>query len=59
MSFVRLAGRRLGITGELLVFFWSNKRWWLLPMIVVLIRFAVLLILGQSSAVALIIYTLF
>jgi len=59
MGLVRVAGRRLGIASELLSFFWRNKRWWALPMIVVLLLMGVLLILAQSSAIAPFIYTLF
>ncbi len=57
------AGKRLtsklGIFGELLVFLWRRKLWWMIPMIVVLILFGLLLIFTQSSAVAPFIYTLF
>jgi hypothetical protein len=59
MGLVRVAGRRLGIAGELLSFFWRNKRWWVLPMVVVLLLMGVLLILAQSSVIAPFIYTLF
>jgi hypothetical protein len=59
MGFARVAGRRLGIAGELLSFFWRNKRWWALPMVVVLLLMGVLLILAQSSVIAPFIYTLF
>jgi Family of unknown function (DUF5989) len=47
------------VGGELLSFFWVNKRWWLLPMLVLLSLFGVLIILAQSSAIAPFIYTLF
>jgi hypothetical protein len=50
---------RLGIIGELLRFLWQRKLWWLIPMIVVLVLFAVLLVFAQGSAVAPFIYTLF
>jgi len=50
---------RLGILGELLSFLWKRKLWWLIPMVVVLIMFAILLISAQGSAVAPFIYTLF
>jgi hypothetical protein len=57
------AGKRLisklGIFGELLVFLWQRKLWWMIPMIVVLVLFGLLLIFTQSSAVAPFIYTLF
>ena len=32
-----VASRRLGTAEELLSFFWRNKRWWALPIIVVLL----------------------
>jgi hypothetical protein len=50
---------RLGIVGELLTFLWKRKLWWLMPMIIVIVLFAVLLIFAQGSAVAPFIYTLF
>jgi len=50
---------RLGIFGELLVFLWHRKLWWMIPMIILLIIFGVLLIFTQGSAVAPFIYTLF
>ena len=50
---------RLGIIGELLRFLWQRKLWWMIPMIVVLVLFAVLLVFAQGSAVAPFIYTLF
>ncbi len=59
MSLVGTATRRVGIVSELFSFFWSNKRWWLLPMIAVLLLVGILLILAQSSAIAPFIYTLF
>ena len=59
MGFVRIAKRRFGIAGELLSFFWSNKRWWMLPITIVLFLFGALLMLAQSSAIAPFIYTFF
>ena len=50
---------KLGILGELLVFLWQRKLWWLIPMIVILVLFGLLFILAGSSAVAPFIYTLF
>jgi hypothetical protein len=49
----------MGILGELLVFLWKRKLWWMMPMIVVLILFTMLLVFAQGSAVAPFIYTLF
>ena len=55
----RTAAGRLGIVGELFAFFWSNKRWWLVPMLVTLFLLGALIVLAQSSAIAPFIYTLF
>jgi len=59
MSFIDVAKRRFGIAGELLSFFWSNKRWWMLPIITVILVLGVVLVLGQSAVIAPFIYTLF
>jgi hypothetical protein len=59
MSFTQVVTRRFGIAGELLSFFASHKRWWMLPMIIVVLFMGVLMILAQSSAIAPFIYTLF
>jgi len=59
MSAARGAANRLGLVGQLLSFFWTNKRWWLVPMLVTLFLFGVLIVLAQSSAIAPFIYTLF
>ncbi len=58
-STTRTAAGRFGIVGELFSFFWSNKRWWMVPMSVALSLFGALIILAQSSAIAPFIYTLF
>ena len=50
---------RMGILGELLQFLWMRKLYWLIPMIIVLLVFAVLIILGSAGPAAPFIYTLF
>jgi len=50
---------RMGIIGELLVFLWKRKLFWLIPMIIALILFAILIILGSNPATQPFIYTLF
>lgn len=50
---------RVSILGELLAFLWKRKLWWTIPMVVVLVLFALLLVFTQGSAVAPFIYTLF
>ena len=58
-SAARTAAGRCGIMGELFSFFWVNKRWWLVPLLVALFLFGALIILAQSSAIPPFIYTLF
>jgi hypothetical protein len=44
---------------ELFMFMWKRRLWWLVPMVVVLLLFAVLIVLGSVSGVTPFIYTLF
>jgi hypothetical protein len=55
----RAAAARFGVVGELFAYFWQNKRWWLIPMLVGLFLLGALIVLAQSSAIAPFIYTLF
>jgi hypothetical protein len=51
---------RMGILGELLSFLWARKLYWIIPMIIVLLVFAVLIVLGATAGPAApFIYTLF
>ena len=59
MGAVKSFVSKMGIFGELLVFLWQRKKWWLIPMIVVLVLFGLLLIFTQSSAIAPFIYNIF
>lgn len=52
-------GRRARIIREFFQFLWEQKLWWMIPMMVLLIFFAVLLIFAQSTALSPFIYTLF
>ena len=56
---MRLRSEKLATSGELLVFLWRAKRWWLIPVVVLLLAFGLVVAIGQSSALAPIIYTLF
>lgn len=49
----------MGVVGEVLVFLWQRKLWWLIPMVAVLLLFGLLLIFASTSGVAPFIYTLF
>lgn len=59
MSRLQRAGERMGIMGEFFGFLWRQKLWWMMPMFAVIFLFGLLLVLGQSSALAPFIYTLF
>lgn len=50
---------KLGVLGELLAFLWKRKLYWLIPMVVVLMLFAVIIALGAVSGGGLFVYTLF
>ncbi|MBZ0283314.1 MAG: DUF5989 family protein [Anaerolineae bacterium] len=49
----------MGILGELIQFLWQRKLYWLIPMVLTLILFAILIILGSNPATQPFIYTLF
>lgn len=50
---------RYSIIRELLSFFWKERLWWMIPMIVILILLGILMIFAQGTAVAPFIYTIF
>ncbi|QPC85287.1 hypothetical protein G4Y79_14880 [Phototrophicus methaneseepsis] len=50
---------RMGVLGELLSFLWKRKLYWLIPMIIVLLVFAVIIIIGSTGPGGAFIYTLF
>ena len=50
---------RMGTLGELLGFLWKRKLYWLIPMILTLLVFALLIILGSAGGIAPFVYTLF
>ena len=50
---------RMGTMGELLMFLWQRKLWWMVPMVITLLLFGLLLMFAHGSAVAPFIYTLF
>ncbi len=50
---------KLSTLRELLAFMWGHKRWWLLPVAIVLLLLAGLIVFAESSALAPLIYTVF
>ena len=59
MKWLTHVKNRSSVIGELMVFLWQQRLWWLIPMVSVLLLFGLLLIFTQSSPLAPFIYTLF
>jgi hypothetical protein len=49
----------LSLTRELFAYMGARRKWWLLPILIVVVLFGGLLVLAQGSAVAPFIYTIF
>ncbi|MCB9451839.1 MAG: hypothetical protein H6672_10390 [Anaerolineaceae bacterium] len=49
---------RMGIFGELLLFLWKRKLYWLIPMMLMLAIIIVIIILGSNPATQPFIYSL-
>lgn len=58
-NFLRGMVTNFGVAGELMRFLWARKLYWLIPMVAVLLLFALLLVFATTSGVAPFIYTLF
>jgi hypothetical protein len=50
---------RLGVLGELLSFLWRRKRWWLIPLVTVLVILLVLLLFATASGLGPFLYSIF
>lgn len=50
---------RRGIVSELWAFMRARKKWWLLPIIIVLLLIGALMVFAQGSVLAPFIYTIF
>ena len=51
--------KRTGLFTEMWLFLRESKKWWLLPILVVLVAVSALLVFAQTSALAPFIYTIF
>jgi hypothetical protein len=58
-SFIRKMVVNLGVAGEVILFLWQRKLWWMIPMVTVLLIFGLLLVFASASGVGPFIYTLF
>lgn len=59
LNFLQSLGATLSIGPELLAFFWRRKRWWLIPIVVLLLFMGFVLILGSTTGLGPFIYPLF
>lgn len=59
INIVRNMVTNLGVAGELLLFLWQRKLFWLIPMVIVLLVFGLLLAFGSTTGVTPFIYALF
>ncbi len=50
---------KISIIKEFLAFLRANKKWWLLPILIVLLVFGAFIIFIEGSAIAPFIYTIF
>jgi hypothetical protein len=50
---------KFSTVGELLLFLWQNKLWWMMPMVLVFLLLGLFIVFTQSVAVVPFIYTLF
>lgn len=57
-TLVAISGRFTVVKG-LLRFFWVNKMWWLIPMVIALLVIGIVLVVGQTSPLGTFIYTIF
>ena len=55
---MKSVGARFGIAGELLAFLWSQKLYWMIPLVMMLLVVAALVAFASSSALAPFIYPL-
>jgi hypothetical protein len=48
-----------GVVGEIFQALWLNRRWWLIPMVLVLVACSLLLVFASASGIGPFIYALF
>ncbi len=48
-----------GVLSEIFVFLWANKKWWLIPMVALLMALVLLIVFASASGIGPFIYTLF
>jgi len=58
-KFLRSMASNFKVVGELFGFLWRRKRWWLFPMMAILLLFGLIMIFASASGIGPFIYTLF
>lgn len=53
------AESRANTVGELMVFLWENRLWWVIPFVIMLLLVGILVVFAQTSPVAPFMYALF
>jgi hypothetical protein len=46
-------------TGELFAYLWRQRLWWLIPVVLLLLVFGLFIVLGSSSGLGPLMYTVF
>ena len=59
MKFLEKAAGKLSIFKELWAFMKVRKKWWLMPIVIMLVLLGLLIVFTEGSALAPFIYTLF
>ncbi len=59
MRILRSFALTFSLVGEVTAFFWKRKRWWLIPIVSVLMLLGLLIIFAAATGVGPFIYTLF
>jgi hypothetical protein len=55
---VKDLGARFGIAGELMAFLWSQKLWWMIPLVLMLLLIALMVAFASATTLAPFIYPL-
>jgi hypothetical protein len=50
---------KVGIAGEMMVFLWRRKMWWMIPIVTALLFFGLIVVFGSSTGAGPFIYTIF
>lgn len=58
-KFFRSFITNIGVAGELLEFLWEKRKFWLIPMVIILLAFGLFIVFASASGIGPFIYTLF